>query len=75
MSIYRCLVLTELWKFARFRSVKNKAHVNAFPYIAVLFSHHIPLRLLSVSRIVALASAWCPFLDCGRGRIHPTMVT
>jgi len=41
MSIYRCYALTELWKFARFLNVKNKAHANAFLYIATP-SHPMP---------------------------------
>ena len=38
MSIYRCIVQDYNWKVAKFLIVKNKAHANAFLYIAVLFS-------------------------------------
>lgn len=74
MSIYRCNVPTKIEFLREFQSVKNKAHVNAFLYIAVLFSHHIPLGSISTTDCrfcFGVVSPSCKALSSGRIRLQP----
>ncbi len=74
MSIYRCNVPTISRILREFQAVKNKAHVNAFLYIAVLFSHHIPLGSISTTDCrfcFGVVSPSCKALSSGCIRLQP----